>query len=48
VVGDPGRDYLWILSREPRMDDATYNQIIECVKQQGYEVGRLMKSAQPS
>ena len=48
VVGEPGRDYLWILSREPRMDDAIYNQIIERVKQQGYEVGRLMKTAQPS
>jgi len=48
VVGEPGRDYLWILSREPRMDDAIYNQIIERVKQQGYEVGRLMRTAQPS
>ena len=47
VVGGPGRDYLWILSREPRMDDAIYNQIIERVKQQGYEVGGLMKTAQP-
>jgi len=48
VVGEPGRDYLWILCREPRMEDAVYNQIIERVKQQGYEVGRLMKTAQPS
>ena len=48
VVGEPGRDYLWILSREPQMDDATYNQIIERAKQQGYEVGRLMKTAHPS
>ena len=48
VVGEPGRDYLWILCREPRMDEAVYNQIIERVKQQGYEVGRLMKTAQPS
>jgi len=48
VVGEPGRDYLWILSREPRMDDAIYSQIIERVKQQGYEAGRLMRTAQPS
>jgi apolipoprotein D and lipocalin family protein len=48
VVGEPGRDYLWILSREPRMDHAIYNQNIERVKQQGYEVGRLMRTAQPS
>jgi apolipoprotein D and lipocalin family protein len=48
VVGEPGRDYLWILSREPRMNDTLYDQIIERVQQQGFEVGRLMKTAQPS
>lgn len=47
VVGEPGRDYLWILSREPRLDEAQYQQIIERAKQQGYEVGRLMRTAQP-
>jgi apolipoprotein D and lipocalin family protein len=48
VVGEPGRDYLWILSREPRLDEALYHKIVERVKQQGYEVERLMKAAQPS
>ena len=47
VVGEPSRKYLWILCREPRMDDAIYNQIVERVKQQGYEAGRLMKTTQP-
>jgi apolipoprotein D and lipocalin family protein len=46
VVGEPGRDYLWILSREPRLEEALYQQIIERVKQQGYEAGRLMKTTQ--
>ena len=47
VVGEPGLDYLWILSREPRMDESLYRQIVERTKQQGYDVGRLMKTAQP-
>ena len=47
VVGEPGRDYLWILSREPRLEEAQYQRILERAKQQGYEVGRLMKTAQP-
>src|SRR5512140_3247330 len=28
VVGHPGRDYLWILSRTPAMADATYQAIL--------------------
>jgi apolipoprotein D and lipocalin family protein len=47
VVGEPGRDYLWILSRERRLDEAQYQRILARAKQQGYEVGRLMKTAQP-
>jgi apolipoprotein D and lipocalin family protein len=45
VVGEPGRDYLWILSREPRLDEALYNRILGSAKRQGYEVGRVMKTA---
>ena len=28
VVGNPGRDYLWILSRTLQMDASTYDGII--------------------
>ncbi len=45
VIGEPDRDYLWILSREPRMGDGLYNQIIDRVKQQGYDVATIMKTA---
>ncbi|MCX6930439.1 MAG: lipocalin family protein [Verrucomicrobia bacterium] len=48
VIGEPGRDYLWILSREPRLDEGLYTRIVERAKQQGYEVARVMKTAQPS
>ncbi len=48
VVGHPGRDYLWILSRTPTMDDATYAGIIERLKAKGYQTERLVKTAQPA
>ena len=48
VVGHPGRDYLWILSRTPTMDQATYDGIIERLKEKGYETERLQKTQQPS
>jgi len=48
VVGHPGRDYLWILSRAPRMDAATYDGILARLKEQGYEISRLQKTLQPA
>ena len=46
VVGEPGRDYLWILSRTPQMDEATYNVLLERIARQGYDPGRLVKTPQ--
>jgi len=48
VVGHPDRNYLWILSRSPHMDSATYDGIIERLKKQHYDVKRLNKTLQPA
>jgi apolipoprotein D and lipocalin family protein len=48
VVGHPNRNYLWILSRSPQMDAATYDGIIERLKKQHYDVNRLKKTLQPA
>ena len=48
VVGNPGRDYLWILSRTPQMDEAVYNGILAKLKEQSYDLNRLQKTLQPS
>ena len=47
VVGDPSRDYLWILSRTPTMDAAVYDGIIARLRAQEYEVERLNRTLQP-
>jgi apolipoprotein D and lipocalin family protein len=47
VVGHPKRKYLWILSRSTQMNPATYDQIIERLKKQHYDVDRLKKTLQP-
>jgi len=44
VVGEPDRKYLWVLSREPRLDEALYRRILDRAKQQGYHVGRVVKT----
>ena len=47
VVGHPGRDYLWILSRTPTMDPELYASIVRRLQAQGYETGRLQRTTQP-
>jgi apolipoprotein D and lipocalin family protein len=48
VVGHPGRDYLWILSRTPTMEPAVYEGIIQPLRQHGYEVDKLVRTLQPN
>jgi apolipoprotein D and lipocalin family protein len=46
VVGHPGRDYLWILSRTPTMVDTTYRGILERLEARGYDTSRLIETEQ--
>jgi apolipoprotein D and lipocalin family protein len=46
VVGHPGRDYLWILSRRPTMTEATYKGIVTRLQAKGYETSRLVRTLQ--
>jgi apolipoprotein D and lipocalin family protein len=45
LIGEPTREYLWILARSPRLDDATYARLLERAKALGYDPARLLKSA---
>ena len=46
VVGHPSREYLWILSRKPQMDDATYDGILSRLRAQEYDLSLLLKTPQ--
>lgn len=46
VVGQPGRDYLWILSRTPSMPEETYATILEKLEDQHYPLAPLKKTLQ--
>ena len=47
VVGAPGRDYLWILSRTPEMDEAVYDGLVEKIKTKHlFDVTKLQKTLQ--
>lgn len=46
LVGAPSREYLWILSRTPEMDEATYRRLVEDAATQGFDTARLVRVAQ--
>ena len=46
VVGHPGRDYLWILSRTPTMEPSVYQGILDRLRAQRYPLDRLQQTLQ--
>ncbi|EOY29593.1 hypothetical protein QUC31_020698 [Theobroma cacao] len=46
LIGQPSRKYLWILCRQPHMDDEIYNQLVQKAKDEGYDVSTLHKTPQ--
>jgi apolipoprotein D and lipocalin family protein len=46
IVGEPKRNYLWILSRTPEMDGAIYEEILGQVRAAGYDPDKLIKTRQ--
>lgn len=46
VISHPGKKYLWILSRNPIMDESTYNNILERLKLKGFDTTRIQKTVQ--
>ena len=47
VVGNPSRDYLWILSRTPALESNVYQDILSRIEGQGYPLERLERTPQP-
>jgi apolipoprotein D and lipocalin family protein len=47
MVGTPDRRYLWILSRTPQLEEATYRRLVERARQLGYPVSDLLKARRP-
>ena len=43
MVGDPSRDYLWILSRERALSDSVYNNLLKSAEQKGFNTKIIIK-----
>jgi apolipoprotein D and lipocalin family protein len=46
LVGSPSRDYLWILSREPQLNEKIYAKLIDTAKEQGFDISTMEKVKQ--
>ena len=46
VIGDPGRDYFWILGREPKMSEAQYQEILRRAEKLGFDPNKVQKTPQ--
>lgn len=46
VVGEPGRKYLWVLSRDKNLPEEELKGIVARVRDKGFDIGRLLYTAQ--
>ena len=46
IVGVPDRKYVWIMSRDPNLSDADYQQMLDRVAGVGYEVEKVQRVPQ--
>lgn len=46
VVGDPKREYLWILSRTPELETSVYQGILRRIEEKGFEPNKLIETPQ--
>lgn len=46
LIGEPGRKYLWVLSRTKHLDEGIYNYLIDSAKKNGFNTSQLLKVKQ--
>jgi apolipoprotein D and lipocalin family protein len=46
VVGRQKRDYVWIMARTPTLSDAEYEELLQFVATQGYDISRVQRVPQ--
>ena len=44
VISEPNRQYLWVLSRTPKMDEKIFLQVKQKIKEMGFDLSYLEKT----
>lgn len=48
VVGSPDRDYLWILSRTPQLDEQLYERLLSEMEKRGFATDKMIRTSHPT
>ena len=43
VIGREARDYVWMMARTPRISDAEYQELVNFIRAEGYDLNRLVR-----
>lgn len=46
IIGRQKRDYVWIMARQPIIDEADYTRLVALVEAEGYDISELMRIPQ--
>lgn len=46
IIGRSKRDYVWLMSRQPHIDDASYASLLAFMEDQGYDISEVQKVPQ--
>jgi apolipoprotein D and lipocalin family protein len=46
IIGRQARDYVWIMARTPTISDADYQELLNLVAREGYDLGKVRKVPQ--
>ena len=46
IIGRTKRDYVWLMSRQPAIEDSTYASLLAFIKEQGYDINKVQKVPQ--
>ncbi|MEE4250230.1 MAG: lipocalin family protein, partial [Alcanivoracaceae bacterium] len=46
IIGRQKRDYVWVMARQPAIDEPTYQTMLEFLEQEGYELSKLRRVPQ--
>jgi apolipoprotein D and lipocalin family protein len=44
LVGEPGRSYLWMMSRTPQVDEEIYASLVKEAESRGFDTKKLMRT----
>ena len=42
LVGAPDRQYLWVLSKSPELEDAVYDSMLEIANKNGFDISKMI------